>query len=156
MEAIPESSHLRRECRTCQVSSGPCRPNLWCHPPPASMDLKAARCLGWRAAPDEGMGVNWSNPLLAQVCWTRPLEKGALTLASQLRQGEGQRRLGEALKIREIDSEEYVLSDKDPHVTYHVTRLVLALVAHPGPQGEQWSSSPSTSSSVHGARPRSS
>ena len=84
------------------MSSGPCRPNLWCHPPPASMDLKAARCLGWRAAPDEGMGVNWSNPLLAQVCWTRPLEKGALTLASQLRQGEGQRRLGEALKIREI------------------------------------------------------
>lgn len=68
------------------------------------------------------MGVNWSNPLLAQVCWTRPLwRRGALTLASQLRQGEGQRRLGEALEIREIDPEEYVLSDKEPHVTYHVS-----------------------------------
>lgn len=119
MEAIPESSHLRRECRTCQVSSGPCRPNLWCHPPSASMDLKAARCLGWRAAPDEGMGVNWSNPLLAQVCWTRPLEKGGPDSGQSAK--AGQRRLGEALEIREIDPEEYVLSDKDPHVTYHVS-----------------------------------
>lgn len=66
MEAVPESGHLRRERRPCQVSSGCC--------PGAALPCQDA-CLGWRAAQADGKGANCPDLLLAQVHWTRPLEK---------------------------------------------------------------------------------